>query len=181
MKELITRRGWLAWVILAVAVFVLSGCGKSGEAKGTGSNGTATEKPPATQAIEISGHKFELELALDDDEREQGLSDRKEIAEDGGMLFVFSQPRKASFVMRRCYVPIDLVYLDDDGYIDSIHRMTVIEPVGGPLWNNPTRGYTSAGAVQFALEFKGGTLDKLGLRRGDKIELPYKKLESMAE
>ena len=186
-SSLITWRGVRATITLAallgLILITLPGCGKSGEAVDNSDPADATSKDdsPKTQTVEIKGHTFEMELALDDDSRTLGLSDRKEIAEDGGMLFVFPSQRRASFVMRRCYVPIDLVYLDDEGYIDTIHRMEVIEPVGGPLWENPRRGYPSAGEVLFVLEFAGGTLDKLDLRRGQKIELPYAELQSMAQ
>ncbi|MFN3167315.1 MAG: DUF192 domain-containing protein [Phycisphaeraceae bacterium] len=172
-----------ALAVAIVLVLAVPGCGKSGDAAGSGS--TTQDKPadntPTTQTVEINGHTFELELALDDDAREQGLSDRKQIAEDGGMLFVFRHPVRTQFVMRRCYVPIDLVFIDDDGYIDTLHRMEVIEPVGGPQWHNPSTGYPSAGAIQFVIELKGGTLDKLKLRRGDRIDLPREKLQSMAQ
>jgi hypothetical protein len=171
--------------LVSALVLGVPGCGKSGEAP----SGSATkQETPAetttkTQTVEINGHTFELELALDDDEREQGLSDRKEIAEDGGMLFVFPNPVYGGFVMRRCYVPIDLIYVDDDGYIDSLHRMSVIEPIGGDQWHDPSGSYSyrSAGLIQFVIELKGGTLDKLKLRRGDKIDLPREKLQSMAQ
>ena len=83
--------------------------------------GCPGEKPPAqqgtqavpvtraeestTQQVTIKSETFTLELALDDASRLQGLSDRAEIAEDGGMLFVFPREEKREFVMRRCLVP----------------------------------------------------------------------------
>jgi len=187
IRSLRRRFGAAGFVLALLVTLVLGtpGCGKAGEA--TDGNAAKQDKPaettPKTQTVEINGHTFELELALDADAREQGLSDRKEIAADGGMLFVFPRPTvgQASFVMRRCYVPIDLIYIDDDGYIDSIHRMKVIEPVGGAQWRDPSTGYPSAGSIQFVIELKGGTLDKLKLRRGDKIDLPREKLQSMAQ
>lgn len=173
-------RGWaLAAFVLAVSAAALTGCGGKQD---TPEAAAGTKQAEAkTQSVTIKDMTFELELALDDDQREQGLSDRKQIAEDGGMLFVFAQPRRTQFVMRRCYVPIDLIYLDDDGYIDSMHEMQVIKPVGGAEWLNPTSGYPSTGAIQFVIELKAGTLDKLGLKRGEKIELPTDRLQSMAQ
>lgn len=171
-------------VVLSVLLLVgLTGCGKTGETQSAQkpADTQSQGKQPATQVVEINGHSFELELALDDEARAQGLSDRKSIAEDGGMLFVFRHPVRTQFVMRRCYVPIDLIYVDDDGYIDTIHRMDVIKPIGGAQWKNPSTGYSSAGSIQFVIELKGGTLDKLDLRRGDRIDLPRERLESMAE
>ena len=176
---------WVAWgsgctAILLVACLVLMGCGGSGEAADNAGADTAPAEP-TTQTVTIKDMTFELELALDGDARLQGLSDRKEIAEDGGMLFVFPRPERAGFVMRRCYVPIDIIYIYRDGYIDSMHAMQVIEPIEGPEWHNPSKRYWSSGKIAFAIELKGGTLDKLDLKRGERIEMPYEALMSRAQ
>ena len=97
------------------------------------------------------------------------------------MLFVFPSPVKTQFVMRRCYVPIDLVFIDEDGYIDSLHAMEVIEPVGGARWKNPSSGYPSAGSIRYAVELKGGKIEELGLKRGEKIDLPEAVLQLRSE
>ena len=131
--------------------------------------------------FEIKGESFELEMALDSDAVIQGLSDRQTIGEDEGMFFDLGYTRPATFVMRRCYFPIDLLFVDDEGYVDSLHRMEVIQPVEGELWHNPRGGYSSSGRVRYAIELPGGTLDRLGLERNEKIELPEEALQLMAE
>lgn len=174
-----TMRAWV--VCLSVVLLAVTGCGGEGSKQQDLAGSDAPRTPVPTQAIEIKGQAFDLELALDDDARGLGLSDRKEIAEDGGMMFVFTSPRRSRFVMRRCYVPIDLIYVDEDGYIDSLHRMEVIEPIGGPLWKNPLDGYASVGRVVVAIELKGGWIDRMGLKRGEKLDLPIQALQSRAE
>ena len=129
----------------------------------------------------INGQAFTLELAIDDEAREQGLSDRKSIADDGGMVFVFPSPRETQFVMRRCFVPIDLIFVDEDGYIDQLHAMEVIEPIGGARWKNPFTGYSTAGKILYAIELKGGTIAELGLKRGEKLDLPDSVLQLKAQ
>jgi len=181
-------RRWVmvkAAVVAALAVFAgaalwVPGCGSGGESPSSTAGSNDREQRPKTQTIQLGGRSFELEVAADEAAITQGLSDRKSIAADGGMLFVFDEPRYAQFVMRRCYVPIDLIFVDRKGYIDSLHRMEVIRPIGGPAWRDPSSGYTSVGRVQYAIELKGGTLDELGLSRGDKIDLPIKALQSLA-
>lgn len=173
--------GWLFWLAMPAIVLALllqaPGCGGSDQP----SQSQDATKPTQTQAIKLNGKRFELDLALDDQSRELGLSDRQSIAENGGMLFVFPYPRRASFVMRRCYVPIDLIFADEDGYIDSMHAMQVIEPIGGPAWKNPPTGYASSGRVLYAIELKGGTLADLDLKRGDRLDLPLEALQSKAQ
>lgn len=164
---------WIHKAALAVVLMGVSGCGNGGSAADRPGATTAGE----TDAVEtvdfpIDGVTFRLELALDDASRTQGLSDRESIADDGGMLFVFPTPVRTQFVMRRCYVPIDLIYIDEDGYIDSLHAMEVIEPIGGSRWKNPSSGYPTAGFIRYAVELKGGRIAELGLKRGMKIDLP---------
>jgi uncharacterized membrane protein (UPF0127 family) len=125
----------------------------------------------------IAEQAFVLELALDGDARFAGLSDRTGLDVDQGMLFVFPDPVKTKFVMRRCLFPIDLVYLGAGGRIDRMHRMTV-EPYETP--EGKLRRYASSGRVQFVLEFASGTIDRLGLKPGQKIALPLESLKQRA-
>lgn len=151
-------------------LLALSACGNGGEPAGqTGRDASAQLE---TIDFPLKGETFTLELALDHETRTQGLSDRKSIPDDGGMLFVFPSPVKTQFVMRRCYVPIDLIFIDEDGYIDSLHAMEVIEPIGSARWKNPFTGYPTAGSIRYAVELSGGKIAALGLKRGEKIDLP---------
>ncbi|MGB0767455.1 MAG: DUF192 domain-containing protein [Phycisphaeraceae bacterium] len=178
----------LSALLVALVALAMVGCG-GGEAERVGSptqagsdaSGAAIDAAARTVALPIKGRVFALELAIDDAARSQGLSDRQSIDADGGMLFVFPFERQTQFVMRRCYVPIDLIYLDADGYIDSLHAMEVIEPVGGPRWENPASGYPSVGRILYAIELRGGTIGELGLRRGEKLELPEAVLQLKAQ
>lgn len=173
----------LARLVLAVFVLLgLSACGNGGEPADKGS-GDASSKPEVVETIAwpIKGQDFTLELAMDAASRKQGLSDRKSIANDGGMLFVFPSPVNTQFVMRRCYVPIDLIFVDEDGYIDQLHAMEVIEPIGGARWKNPFAGYPTAGSILYAIELKGGKIAELGLKRGEKLELPEAVLQLKAQ
>lgn len=176
VSDLNSRRrgtGRLGRLVLLLAVmFMVAGCGTGGDdpAGGEAKPGDAGEVQ--TVELQIKDEMFQLELALDEDSRAQGLSDRQSLADDGGMLFVFESSRETEFVMRRCYFPIDLIYVYEDGRIDSLHEMQVIKPVGGSAWKNPSSGYYSNGKVKYVIELKGGTMERLGLVRGDKIVLP---------
>lgn len=127
--------------------------------------------------VVIAGETFNLELALDDTARYKGLSGRKEIATDGGMLFVFPAADQLYFVMRDCFVPIDILFLDPNGRVVNTHRMTV-EPPGTP--NDKLPLYPSTWPSQFAIELKGGTLDRLKIKEGDKVEMPIDELKRRA-
>jgi hypothetical protein len=151
--------------LLLIACAVLTGCKEK------------TSKPETLDA-KIAGETFKLELALTSNERFRGLSDRRSIPADGGMLFAFRQPRELGFVMRKCYVPIDIIYLGPRGHIVSMHRMKV-QPYDTP--EGELKSYPSGWPAQFAIELPGGTLDKLELKTGEQIELPYESLKNRAE
>ncbi len=143
------------------------------------SGGCASEATAArdTLRVKLNGRSFDLELALDHETRYRGLSDRESIAEDGGMLFVFPTAAPRQFVMRRCLVPIDVIFLGPTARVVSMHRMRV-EPYDRP--EHELRRYSSEWPAQFAIELAGGTLDELGLSLGDRVELPTEELKARA-
>ncbi|MEM6258563.1 MAG: DUF192 domain-containing protein [Planctomycetota bacterium] len=174
---------WSMQLVLTLALLPsLTACGNGGEPADT-AGPEAGSDPGIVETVDVTlkGQTFSLELALDHASRIQGLSDRKSIAEDGGMLFIFPRPVQTMFQMRRCYVPIDVVFIDEDGYIDSLHAMQVIEPIGSPRWKNPASGYPTAGPILYAIELAGGKIEELGLRRGEKVELPEAVLQLEAQ
>ena len=130
-----------------------------------------------TQKITIKGKEYELELALTSNQRYQGLSDRKAIADDGGMLFVFQDASVLSFVMRKCLVPIDIIYLSPNGRIVAMHEMQV-QPYNTD--ESDLKSYSSVYPAQFAIELKAGSIKALGLKEGDKIELTLEELKKRA-
>lgn len=133
---------------------------------------------PGLESISIGGDVFHLEVAADQATRMQGLSDRQEIPLDGGMLFVFNETRVVSMVMRRCHIPIDVIFLDDFGRVVRTHRMQV-EPDPDASDRNLKR-YTSGDPARYAIELAGGSLDRLRIGIGDRIPIDVGRLRRMA-
>lgn len=148
---------WAACML--TAVLALAGC----------SPPAASVMAPERVVVELAGRRFSLELALTPEQRYQGLSDRRELPADGGMLFVFPQPAVLSFVMRRCHVPLDIAYLNASGVIVAMHEMT-LEPEGTP--ESGLKAYSSTWPAQYAIEVRGGMLRELGLGPGQAIQIP---------
>ncbi|MBS0187808.1 MAG: DUF192 domain-containing protein [Planctomycetes bacterium] len=127
--------------------------------------------------VTISGKPFTLELAMDQASRVQGLSGRKEIPDSGGMLFVFpdSEVRVQEFVMRDCPIPIDIIFLDRSRRVTGSHAMLVEEPrresEDMQTYENRLKRYSSRFDAQFAIELKGGTLEKLAIKPGEQINI----------
>jgi uncharacterized membrane protein (UPF0127 family) len=129
-------------------------------------------------SITIAGEPFRLELALDPDSRFQGLSDRTEIPKGTGMIFVFPKPATQKFVMRRCHVPIDILYLEPSGRVIKTYAMKV-EPLDTP--EHKLTQYPSVWPAQFAIELAGGEVQRLGVKEGDLITLPTTELIKRAK
>ncbi len=139
------------------------------------------DKPEISEAghpierVMVGGKEFRLEVVSNDITRFKGLSDRKEIAEDGGMLFVFPRHKVQihEFVMRDCLTDIDIIFLDQKMRITASYNMPVEEPrrVDEPepidprrqrdLYAERLKKYSSRFPNQYVIELKGGTIAKL--------------------
>lgn len=137
--------------------------------------GCDEETARGTQAVEVDGRWFHLELALDHNARVRGLSGRDYIAEDGGMLFAFPSPQMLQFVMRDCLVPIDIIFLDGAGRVTATHQMTLDPPRGenetAAEYEARLKRYSSRFPAQFAIEVRGGLLNELKVEPGDAIDV----------
>lgn len=130
-----------------------------------------------TQQVQIGDRTFTLELALDDATRTQGLMHRESLAEDGGMLFVFPSAAVRGFWMKNCLMDLDIIFLDGMGYVTAVHTMTAPPPGS----KGPFPSWSSVTPAQFAIEIQPGLAKQLGVKRGDQIELPLKRLKSRAK
>lgn len=136
-------------------------------------------------AVEIAGRSFFLETAVDNETRIRGLSGRTHIEEDGGMLFVFPRPAQLNFVMRDCPIPIDIMYLDPAGRVVAMHEMVPEEPrrpeESEQEYERRLKLYPSRYSAQFVIELRGGMLDELGVKEGDKVTLDIAGLKNRAK
>lgn len=115
----------------------------------------------AESALVIGAHKFTVEFADDDKEREIGLMHRAKMADDHGMLFDFMTPRRVGFWMRNTFIPLDMLFVKSDGEIVAIMENVTPhseDPVG------PDR------PVRAVLELNGGIVKKLGIKVGDVVQ-----------
>jgi len=129
----------------------------------SGCDGAPTTAPAfPTTALTIKGQRFVMELAATEKQREQGLMHRQALPDDHGMLFLFARTHTLSFWMANTPLPLDLLYLDENGKIVDILS----------LKPNDTTPVPSSAPSRYAIELKRGTADKLDLHVGDTIALP---------
>lgn len=141
-------------------------------------------KASELELVKLGSEEFYLELAASEPIRNMGLSNRTEIPADGGMLFVFPDEKERFFVMRDCPIPIDIIYLNAAGTVVSTHEM-LPEPPRQPTETGDTyelrlKPYPSQAPMQFAIELRGGTIRKVGVRPGDRVPLDVERLKRIA-
>lgn len=135
--------------------------------------------------IPIAGESFTFEIADQRHERARGLGGRERLGRNEGMIFVYKRPEILGYWMKDCLIDIDIAYVRSDGRIMSVHRMKKEPPPreGERLsaYEDRLPRYSSRHLVQFALEFAPGTLQRLGLKPGQVIQLPRTELLEHAE
>jgi uncharacterized membrane protein (UPF0127 family) len=105
--------------------------------------------------------RFRVEMADTDATRSRGMMFRTTMAPDAGMLFDFKQEQMASFWMRNTLLPLDMLFIKADGTILNIHQRAI---------PHDESGINSTGPVRAVLEVNGGTVSRLGIRPGDKVQ-----------
>ena len=126
----------------------------------------ASCRPRDTQPkVVLNGRTLTVEVADTEGRRAAGLSNRRSLPEDHGMLFIFQGPQNLQFHMKDCYFPIDIAFLDTDGRIVNLETMAVeADPA------NPRRIYRSDRPARYALEAAAGTWQRIGAQPGMKAE-----------
>ncbi len=116
------------------------------------------------QLITAGGrHDFRVWIADNDRSRERGLMFVKSLPAGHGMLFLFEEPRFASFWMKNTYLSLDIVFIGPDGVIVNIAHNTP------PL---SLDSIESVAPVQGVLELVAGEADRIELKAGDRIVHP---------
>jgi uncharacterized membrane protein (UPF0127 family) len=105
---------------------------------------------------------FKIEIADDSTERAAGLMFRNFLPDRQGMLFVFEKTQDVGFWMRNTVLPLDLIFIDEDGRVRGIRE-------GVPL---SEAMITPGVPVRFVLELKKGTAARSGIEDGDLIRHP---------
>ncbi|MFT5392076.1 MAG: uncharacterized membrane protein (UPF0127 family) [Gammaproteobacteria bacterium] len=108
-------------------------------------------------------HRFEVEVADDDAKRQRGLMFRRQMAAEHGMLFVYPKRRSISMWMKNTYLPLDMLFIEEDGAVSRIEADTT------PESERVIRSEKPAVAV---LELNAGEAQRRVIRAGDQILHP---------
>jgi len=104
-------------------------------------------------------HRIEAEVASTPQTRAQGLMFRRDMAQQRGMLFVFTQDAPHCMWMKNTLIPLSVAFLDDSGHIINVEEM---QP-------QSEENHCAKQPARYALEMNPGWFAQRGLKRGDAI------------
>jgi uncharacterized membrane protein (UPF0127 family) len=151
MKKIFILYGALIVVVLALIIWRVSAANFS--------------LPFVTQShAQVNGKELSLMIAKDEKARMKGLSNRRSLNENTGMLFVFEKKDIYGFWMKNMNFPLDIIYLDGNKVIDIKKNVPQAEKDS----ENPPV-YRPKKPANYVLEVNAGVADKLKITEGTTI------------
>ena len=130
----------------------------------------ALSTPAATKTMTVGNKTIQVEIANTSDSRQKGLSGRKSLPQDSGMLFVFeSKNVYPSFWMKDMLIPLDMIWISG-GKIIKIDSSIPAPTPGTP--DNKLPIYSPGKPIDYVLEVNSGFAATNKLKVGDSITLP---------
>jgi uncharacterized membrane protein (UPF0127 family) len=117
---------------------------------------------PLTIQSATGSHRFDVQVAATEAQQEKGLMFRRDLPANEGMIFPYSPAQPVSFWMKNTLIPLDIIYIRQDG---TIARIVTAQPLD--LTPIP-----SGEPIATVLEINGGRAAQLGIREGDMATWP---------
>lgn len=159
--------------VFLLAVALVSGCQKPVPQPGdlhepvAKAHPATPDHPPAQPGplwVEVGGKRYTVEIADDDWERQKGLMRRRHLPTEHGMLFIHDQEAPLAYWMKNTWIPLDILYFNNQLELVSQQRNVPPCPQGDPCPN-----YPSEGPARYVLELNAGQAEALGLKAGDRL------------
>jgi len=118
------------------------------------------EKSIVTIKTNSDEYIFNVEIAKTNEQRSLGLMNRKILNQNDGMIFIYPNSQIVKMWMKNTYIPLDMIFIKENGEIDTIIKMTKpleLKPIG------PNK------SVKAVLEINGGLTTYLNIKKGDKV------------
>jgi uncharacterized protein len=126
--------------------------------------GAKVPPPPAGQRSRIVA----VEVVAKRADREKGLSGRRVLGEDAGMLFVYPRDEMRNFWMKDCLIALDIAYVRADG---TVVKVATLPPGAGTPPGQPIPQASSEEPVRYVLEVEDGWFARRGLGAGARVDL----------
>ncbi len=164
-NSLPTRR-WAVWVVpiiilLFIVGFIFSAMPNFNQ---TSTNGPRFRKEGELQFLSAATGKtlaaIDIEIADDEMSQKQGLMWRRSMEDNQGMLFIMAAQEEQAFWMRNTYIPLDIIYVNDQMEIVRIRANTKPQSLSQ---------ITSDAPALYVVEVNAGFAEKQNIKQGDKI------------
>ncbi len=109
--------------------------------------------------LTVGMYRIDAEVAADQGNRMQGLMNRRAMAPQQGMLFVFPEEGRHCMWMRNTFIPLSVAFLDREGRILNIEDMK-------PQTED---SHCAAGPARYALEMNRGWFAAKGIKVGVRL------------
>ena len=113
-----------------------------------------------TDSLGVVKTKIDIEIANSDFDRQLGLMFRKHMDAKNGMLFIFPSEEMQAFWMRNTFIPLDMVFVNAEKKIVTIHRNTQ---------TLSDQSYPSSAPAMYVIEVTGGFCSSHNIIDGDRI------------
>lgn len=122
-----------------------------------------------TPWVELDGHRYSIEIADEEAERQRGLMFRDQMASDHGMLFIHDDEEPVAYWMKNTHIPLDILYFDH--VLKLVSQQRDVPPCTA---GNACPSYPSNAAALYVLELNAGQAAKIGLKDGDTLKVDSK-------
>ena len=116
--------------------------------------------------VRISGEEIQVELALTQEERLQGLSNRTNLNPGSGMLFIFEQSGEHPFWMKEMNFPLDMIWINEN--------MKVVYIKNNAQPNDYPQIYGKGYDAKYVLEVVADFIEQHNLKIGDSVRFIYR-------
>lgn len=121
-----------------------------------------------TERVCFKNTCIDAEIADSEEKRVKGLMFRRSLTESQGMLFVFEPEQKPKFWMKNVETSLDIIWI-------SLDKRVVDIKTNIPPCRDYCESIISEHKARYALEVKGGFVDKYQIKIGDNVSFEHKK------
>ncbi|HLY02278.1 MAG TPA: DUF192 domain-containing protein [Candidatus Cybelea sp.] len=121
----------------------------------------------ATIVVHAPKADLTLEVARTENQREQGLMNRRVVMRQTGMLFVFERDEEVDFWMKDTLVPLDMIFIAADGTVRRVFSNVKVVAPTLPDEQIPREG----AQAKYVIELAAGEASTDGIVAGVKLDL----------
>lgn len=146
-----------------VTILILSFIAVCGAAYFFEINLSGNDSPILKSQIIINNQTVFVEVADTPALREQGLSGRRSLKDNEGMLFIFDAPVRPGFWMKEMLFPIDIIWVSDNN--------TIVDISENLLPSSYPRIFSPKTEIKYVLEVPSGFVEKNKVKIGDRMTI----------